>query len=78
MGITFLIKDGDEFTRKVEGLTKFFESKHPDAKFSGYQEGTNFYVTFAYDNEADVIENPYNLENIGIFLSYETKGGIIR
>ncbi len=74
VGIAFWIKDNDEFQKKMTGLVKFFESKHPEAKFSGRQKGTDFYFVFAYDNEADVIENPYNLEKVAIVASSGTVG----
>ena len=53
---------------KARGLVKFLESKHPDAKLSEHKVGSTTSIwNITYRNEAGVIENPYNLEDVQIF-----------
>ena len=60
----FMFDDDHEFEEKAKGLVEFLKSKHSEAKFSGRQKDSALYFLFDYSTEADVVENPYNLENV--------------
>ena len=66
VNVVFWIKSDYDFKKKMNGIVKFLESKHPDAEMSEHIQSTVYSWAFDYRNEAGVIENPYNLEKVSI------------